>query len=82
MAVGIDHQRIGELARLEENWDSYGGKPPTDKAMKVATGLNAVPTSEGGIQLEWHVNGWDIELAFDANGEPIGYFQEKRKNAN
>lgn len=62
------------LTRLPNNWDSYGGRSPSLR-VAVATaellGLLAqediprpqiVPTSDGGIQLEWHRQGADLEI--------------------
>ena len=33
------YARLGELAKLEANWDSYGADPPTTQAIAVASGL-------------------------------------------
>jgi hypothetical protein len=46
--------------------------------------LNTVPTPDGGIQFEWHVNGWSVEIevtptgsvqtwAYDHNGNTFTY---------
>jgi hypothetical protein len=72
------------LGRLKENWDSYGAKP-LDKAviakarevwirvMVYGERWHAVPMSDGGVQLELHEGGWDIEIqinkATPSNGE-------------
>jgi hypothetical protein len=65
---------IGELLNLPENWDSYGARPinPTATAfalqllsetMRTDTPVPAVvPTSSGGVQLEWHARGIDLEV--------------------
>ena len=61
------------LGRLKENWDSYGAKP-LDKeviakardtwrrVMQYGERWQAVPSSDGSIQLERHEDGWDIEV--------------------
>lgn len=61
------------LSRLKENWDSYGASP-LDKAviakarevwirvMAYGERWSAVPMSDGGVQLERHEDGWDIEI--------------------
>lgn len=76
--------RIASLRKLEEGWDSYGGQPPTRKALREAESClssfdrpylplgHPVPLSNGGIQLEWHCGGFDVELEIS----PDGYLQE------
>lgn len=48
-------KKIDSLLGLEENWDSYGGRPISKKATMMAKffteGLFIAPTSEGGIQI-------------------------------
>jgi len=68
------HEKLVELSLLEKNWDSYGGKPMTRLALQQAelllrcfAAIDAVepfviPTSGGGIQLEWHTGGYDLEM--------------------
>lgn len=69
--VLIKLRRIGQL---EENWDSYGA-PAIKSSIVVSTLqiLNSlmrknipipemVPTSNGGIQLEWHTNSVNFEI--------------------
>lgn len=66
------NKRLDVLASLKENWDSYGGSPITEKALRIArlmlTAPTIVPMSCGGIQLEWHKNGMDIEIAINEDG--------------
>ena len=69
---------IGELGRLEENWDSYGGKRVDPCCIEAAVSLlrsvldaatskpSVVPTSRGGIQLEWHRGGIDLEVEIES----------------
>jgi hypothetical protein len=50
-------QRLRDDPRLKvAGWDSYGG---------AATG-------DGGVQLEVHCGGWDIEIEIGADGQPCG----------
>jgi hypothetical protein len=65
---------------LEENWDGYGGRPVRPAAVRAALDLlkgemryrsappAVVPTSSGGIQLEWHERGIDFEIEVDPDG--------------
>jgi hypothetical protein len=59
---------LDDLRELEEGWDSYGGQPTTDAAIKTAGNLAVVPTSDGGIQLEIHAGGADLEIVIDPAG--------------
>lgn len=59
---------------LPEGWDTYGGKPLRHEtgmfALQVLNGMmgpsipspQIVPVGDGGLQVEWHQNGLDIEL--------------------
>jgi hypothetical protein len=43
------------------------------QALRRVMGLDSIrpsvtPTSEGGLQFEWHDAGWDVELEVDPNG--------------
>lgn len=64
------------LEDLKPNWDSYGA-PPLDKetilkafdVWRQLDGLSGhwsvVPMSSGGIQIEQHRDGWDIEVVIE-----------------
>ncbi|HWK25917.1 MAG TPA: hypothetical protein VNS09_05100 [Solirubrobacter sp.] len=77
--------RISDLTALAMNWDSYGARPvEADLALQAVTFLmrvafeevpepSIVPLGDGGIQLEWHVAGIDLEIAFSEE-EPGVYF--------
>jgi len=66
--------RVAELLNLPENWDSYGAKQVNvelavsslnllSQIMRNGTPVpSIVPTNSGGIQLEWHRNGVDLEI--------------------
>ena len=67
-----------DLRTLKKNWNSYGGKPITEEAL---VGMNkllelldtpgwVVPLSGGGLQIEWHANGLDIEIGISPTGQP------------
>jgi hypothetical protein len=71
---------IVELGSLPDNWNSYGARPVTVHAivgvlnllsliMTEATPLPAfVPTRRGGIQVEWHAGGIDVEIEVSPTG--------------
>lgn len=65
---------LKELLLLEHNWDSYGALPvdvlQVLAALEWLDGImqddmptpQLVPTNRGGIQIEWHHSGIDIEI--------------------
>ena len=74
--IAAIERRINQLLELRENWDSHGA-PGIDfeSAMGAMAFLlqhclhdmpapQVMPMSNGGIQIEWHVSGTDLELAF------------------
>jgi len=67
-------RRINELLELDSNWDSYGAARVNPIVAEQAvflisalldTGVpepTIVPTVKGGLQLEWHTGGVDLEI--------------------
>jgi hypothetical protein len=67
-------ERFAKLTRYEAGWDGYNASVPRASViifardilmsvMKASTPAPAiVPLSSGGLQLEWHVGGLDVEL--------------------
>src|SRR5262245_44338244 len=67
-------RKLGELLRLPANWNSYGARPVDSACAWAAFQLLSrllpddalppaiVPTSGGGVQLEWHTHGVDLEI--------------------
>jgi hypothetical protein len=76
--------QIQRLAGLRADWDSYGGMPPSDyvlvDALKVVLYTSTtesvapviVPTSDGGVQLEWQSANHDLEIRVMPGGEVSG----------
>jgi hypothetical protein len=76
--------RAGRLLSLPYDWDREGA-PPVDWTT-IQTAMNALsqimshnsslaqwtPTQQSGVQLDWHENGVDLEIAFEP-GESEGY---------
>jgi hypothetical protein len=79
-----------ELSGLPENWDSYGARRVAVGAVVAAIDLllrvmpyaapppQVVPMSTGGIQLEWHTGGIDVEVAVRPSGEASALFEDLR----
>lgn len=72
--------RIESLANLKEDWDSYGSCKISPLAIiaakRIATGWQAVPMNGGGVQLEIHVPGGEIEIGPDGKVAWAGAFDE------
>jgi hypothetical protein len=72
--------RLQHLSKLGENWDSYGGEAPTDKSILAALAVVSnvlryesvapmiFPLSEGGVQVEWHRDGEELEIRASRDG--------------
>ena len=81
-------QSLGKLLQLERNWDTYGGSPIdlrcADAALNLAFNIlpndipvpSIVPTSRGGLQLEWHTRSVDLEVEFLSATRVCGLFED------
>jgi hypothetical protein len=82
--------KLQHVSQLAENWDSYGGQAPSDESIYTALAVlsrilrgessapTLVPLSEGGVQIEWHGDGEELEIRIGANGEISAFrFDEK-----
>jgi hypothetical protein len=68
------------LGQLENNWDSYGSPKPSHNVVETALAIintipfddlpfpDVVPVSGGGIQLEWSMEGRELEIQVRADG--------------
>jgi len=76
-------QRLIDVLRLGPDWDGYGSPPPSEKAGEAVLGVlresatqarlprfstRVFPIGGGGIQVEWHLKGRDLEIAIDPDG--------------
>jgi hypothetical protein len=73
---------------LPQNWDGYGASEVReDIAQQVLMVLvevmendscapSVVPLSDGGIQVEWHRRGRNLEIEFPADETPNFYYYE------
>jgi len=81
---------MDELRGLPVGWDGHGGKPLDGavadftlhlliKAMPSGTPLpQLVPLSHGGVQLEWHDDGIDLEIEIEAPNRTFFEFEDQR----
>ena len=44
----------------------------TSEVVRVVGTMKVVPTFGHGAQVEWHINGSDVEVTFDSRGNVIG----------
>jgi hypothetical protein len=81
------------LATLPEGWDSYGAKSIEPHVVDAAIELLhrivqhntpkpvVVPTNRGGIQIEWHTHGLDIEIEMTPHGGIRLFYDNPQENA-
>lgn len=62
-------EKLVALGQLKDNWDCRGSAAPSDAAIQTARNLTAVPLGSGGLQLEMHAGGYDIEIEIDTLGK-------------
>ncbi len=84
-------ERASELRQLPRGWNSHGAEPVSDSAFRqtieflaayVVRGIAGpvlVPTVRGGLQLEWHRRGVDIEVEVDPDGS-VSWSAEDRRS--
>lgn len=82
-------QGFVDALALPPDWDSYGAGPIASRivhdALNFANAVlgptspppRVVPLSSGGLQLEWHRNGVDLEVVFDRDDEPFFYYHNR-----
>lgn len=85
--LGPGGEQLRRLATLEDDWDSYGGSPPTDEAIDAACSLlslayafhdermrpyDVAPVPDGGVQVEWRGHAQHLEIEIGPRGQ-IGY---------
>ena len=86
-------KQVADLLDLPESWNSYSAKPIEPQhavravellAQLLDTGApppTVVPTVRGGIQLEWHANGVDIEVYINSPSE-VTFFAKHLKSGD
>lgn len=80
-----------ELGCLQQNWDSYGSPPPSqrviDKAIAIIQSIPfedlptpyVVPVAGGGIQFEWNISGRELEIEILPDGS-AEYLKAERQS--
>lgn len=79
--------KVGELTALRPGWDGASGCPLSASAVRAAVSFmnrklsnstvapQIVPTRAGGLQMEWHSRGIDLEIEVDHNGRLLAYVE-------
>jgi hypothetical protein len=68
---------IDYLRELGENWDGHGAGPVPEAAIRTVEALRVVPLSSGGLQVELHAGGGDLEVEVAADGRVRSVFWER-----
>lgn len=81
--------QVGELSTLRPGWDGHRGLPIDHGSLRKAWELllhltpwvqvppSLVPTSTGGVVLEWHRGGIDLEVQFPPKGDAEVSFESE-----
>ena len=82
---------LEELLKLPANWNSYGAAPIRPDAVEAARDVlgkivrsdtpppAVVPTVRGGIQLEWHTQGIDLEIEIPEPGQFHVWYEDPQE---
>jgi hypothetical protein len=85
-------EALRKLLSLPQNWNSYGARPiqpqNVDSAVQLLhqlAGQNTpqpivVPTVRGGVQLEWHTDGIDLEIEINEPGRFQVLYEQPSKD--
>ena len=80
MAITLGDCWQAELSALSDGWDSYNAEPISQVAIYRLESFSVVPMSNGGIQLEAHRDGWDIEIEIDPDGRIVDAMAERKES--
>ena len=90
MLVETVSNRLQSLRSLHERWDGYGAVPVDPRALDYAGELFAeiacpnltmpsvVPTTDGGVDFEWHTASHHIAISIDAPGRFRAFLQNRQ----
>lgn len=85
---------LNDLQRLPVDWDSYGALPISRHSVTAAFDVlrqiifphtpapSIVPNSDGTIQLEWHIHGFDLEVKVQSQARIGVLFEDHHNDAN
>jgi len=79
--ANLAEKQLNELLALEPGWDGYRAHEVADVAIQATVEVldgfmseavefpDLFPLSDGGIQIEWHADGVDIEVEISPEGD-------------
>lgn len=82
--------RLVAILNLPMNWDSYGAPPIEQESvidalhflidsLSVESALpTVVPTTRGGVQVEWHRGGVEVEIEFNKGTEASAWYVDPK----
>ena len=68
--IGQDWRK--DLESLQPDWNSYGSVRISSEALDTVAAFSVVPRSQGGVQLEIHKDGFDLEIWIEPDGKIDG----------
>lgn len=78
---------LRNLSKLDYDWDSYGAPPIDSNCIEIAQLFIEMvsqrfppqphigPVPDGGVQIEWHRNGIDLEVEFSPDDEILFFLK-------
>lgn len=72
--------QIDKLGHLKDGWDGRGSARPSEAAIATARSIGICPLGNGGVQLELHSGGADVEVEIDPDGKVISVMWAKSPN--
>jgi hypothetical protein len=87
-------QNVANLLDLSENWDSFGASAIKLEYAESALSLlqsimdsetltpSIVPTSVGGLQMEWHAKGIDLEVEVESISRVNVFYEDSHRGVS
>ena len=89
--------RLRLFAGLEPDWDGFGGRPPSEKALELATVVilvayrvsggnldrpSVAPLVDGGVEMEWEVDtGRELMVTVPPDGRHMQFVYTEQGNS-
>jgi hypothetical protein len=87
-------ETLQKLLGLPQNWNSYGARTIQPHNVRSAIQLLrqiaghdtprpiVIPTVRGGVQLEWHTCGIDLEIRSESQGQFHLYYEDPKEGTD
>jgi len=76
------HNDPRKAAATQKNWDSYGGLPTSEEAIRTAEGIYWAPLSGGGLNFELSNASGSISCDIGKTGQIISFSFERQEGEN